>query len=59
MLNRENEKFNLDEKLDETLVDIIDFETKEKKDNSPQKKPTSRLMQKLKRKRDEEFGKNK
>ncbi|WP_240378028.1 Mu transposase C-terminal domain-containing protein [Bacillus piscicola] len=59
MLNRENEKFNLDEKLDETQVDIIDFETKEKIDNSPQKKSTSRLMQKLKKKRDEEFGKNK
>lgn len=57
--NREGEKFNLIDKPDEEQVEVIDFETKEKIDNSPQKKSPSRLMQKLKKKRDEEFGKNK
>ncbi|MBO0992593.1 Mu transposase C-terminal domain-containing protein [Bacillus sp. SD088] len=58
-LNREDEKFNLIDKPDEVQVDIIDFETKEKINNSSPKKSPSRLMQKLKKKRDEEFGKNK
>ena len=58
-LNRESEKFDLSPDKDSESAEIIDFSTKEKVDETPPKKSPSRLMQKLKKKRDEEFGKNK
>lgn len=56
-LNRENEKFDLSPAEVIETAEIIDFSTKEKIEDSPLKKSSSRLMDKLKKKRDEEFGK--
>ena len=58
-LNRESEKFDLSPDKVSESAEVIDFATKEKVDETPPKKSSSRLMQKLKKKRDEEFGKNK
>lgn len=58
-LNREAEKFDLSSNKVSEAAEIIDFVTKEKIDETPPKKSSSRLMEKLKKKRDEEFGKDK
>src|SRR5699024_8324358 len=58
-LNRGSEKFDLSPDKVSESAEVIDFATKEKVDETPPKKSSSRLMQKLKKKRDEEFGKNK
>jgi len=58
-LNRESEKFDLSPDKVSESAEVIDFATKEKVDGTLPKKSPSRLMQKLKKKRDEEFGKNK
>lgn len=58
-INREEEKFNLSPPVKSEEVEIIDFTTKKKIEEQPAKKGTSRLMEKLKRKRDEELGKDK
>ncbi|WP_071396590.1 Mu transposase C-terminal domain-containing protein [Bacillus tuaregi] len=58
-LNREAEKFDLSPNKVSETADVIDFVTKEKIDETPPKKSNSRLMEKLKKKRDEEFGKDK
>lgn len=58
-LNRESEKFDLSPDKVSESAEVIDFATKEKVDETPPKKSSSRLMQKLKKKRDEEFGENK
>ncbi|HZG10942.1 Mu transposase C-terminal domain-containing protein [Bacillus sp. BNPI-92] len=58
-LNREAEKFDLSPNKVSEAADVIDFVTKEKIDETPPKKSSSRLMEKLKKKRDEEFGKDK
>lgn len=59
LLNRESEKFDLSPDKVSESAEVIDFATKEKIDDNTPKKSPSRLMQKLKKKRDEEFGKNK
>ncbi|QXE01941.1 Mu transposase C-terminal domain-containing protein [Terribacillus sp. DMT04] len=59
LLNRESEKFDLSPDKVSKSAEVIDFATKEKIDDNTPKKSPSRLMQKLKKKRDEEFGKNK
>ncbi|XOQ14295.1 MAG: Integrase catalytic domain-containing protein [Shouchella clausii] len=59
LLNRESEKFDLSPHKVSESAEVIDFTTKEKVEETPSKKSPSRLMQKLKKKRDEEFGKNK
>lgn len=58
-LNRETEKFDLSPNKVSEAAEVIDFVTKEKIDETPPKKSRSRLMEKLKKKRDEEFGKDK
>ncbi|PPA83578.1 transposase [Brevibacillus laterosporus] len=58
-LNREAEKFDLSPNKVSEAAEVIDFVTKEKVDETPPKKSGSRLMEKLKKKRDEEFGKDK
>lgn len=58
-LNRESEKFDLSPEKVGEAAEVIDFSTKEKVDEALPEKSPSRLMQKLKKKRDEEFGKNK
>jgi hypothetical protein len=58
-LNREAEKFDLSPNKVSEVADVIEFVTKEKIDEIPPKKSGSRLMEKLKKKRDEEFGKDK
>ena len=57
VLNREDEKFDLVNKPNDVRAEVIDFATKEKINDIPPKKSSSRLMDKLKKKRDEEFGK--
>ena len=58
-LNRETEKFDLSaEEVSET-GEVFDFDSREKIEDTPPNNSTSRLMEKLKKKRDEEFGKNK
>ncbi|WP_375199898.1 Mu transposase C-terminal domain-containing protein [Bacillus sp. RS11] len=56
--NREGEKFDLSHTVAEQSTEIIDFTSRIKLEERPQKKSPSRLMEKLKRKRDEEFGKD-
>ncbi|TKI46658.1 Mu transposase C-terminal domain-containing protein [Lysinibacillus tabacifolii] len=56
--NREEEKFDLSPTVAEQTTEIIDFTSRIKLEEQPQKKSPSRLMEKLKRKRDEEFGKD-
>ncbi|MCM3325002.1 Mu transposase C-terminal domain-containing protein [Cytobacillus kochii] len=58
-LNRETEKLDLSPNKVSEAAEVIDFVTKEKIDETPPKKSSSRLMEKLKKKRDEEFGKDK
>ncbi|WDV06737.1 transposase [Lysinibacillus irui] len=55
--NREEEKFDLSPTVAGQSTEIIDFTSRIKLEEQPQKK-SSRLMEKLKRKRDEEFGKD-
>ena len=59
-VNREEEKFVLSpmSTVAEQSTEIIDFTTRTKIEEQPEKKSPSRLMEKLKRKRDEEFGKD-
>ncbi|HLQ87472.1 MAG TPA: hypothetical protein VK109_03050 [Enterococcus sp.] len=59
LLNRDSEKFDLSPDKVSESAEVIDFARKGKVDETPPKKSRSRLMQKLKKKRDEEFGKNK
>lgn len=58
-LHRQVEKIDLaTEKVSEKAT-VIDFATKEKINKETPKKSSSRLMDKLRKKRDEEFGKDK
>lgn len=57
-LNRVEEKFDLSLAVVSDQPDIIDFVTKEKVQDDIPKKSSSRLMEKLKKKRDEKFGKD-
>lgn len=57
-LNREEEKFDLSPVVVSEQADVIDFVTKEKAQDDTPKKSSSRLMEKLKKKRDETFGKD-
>ncbi|WP_062197416.1 Mu transposase C-terminal domain-containing protein [Massilibacterium senegalense] len=56
--NREEEKFDLAPTVAEQPAEIIDFTSRTKLEQQPEKKSSSRLMEKLKRKRDEKFGKD-
>lgn len=56
-LNRKEEQFDLNPNDTSNTADVIDFTTKEKLNESPVKSTNSRLMEKLRRKRDEEFEK--
>ncbi|MGE7114171.1 Mu transposase C-terminal domain-containing protein [Lysinibacillus sp. NPDC047702] len=56
--NREEEKFDLSPIVAEQPTEIIDFTSRTKLEEQPEKKSSSRLMGKLKRKRDVEFGKD-
>lgn len=56
--NREEEKFDLSPIVAEQPAEIIDFASHTKLEQQPEKKTSSRLMEKLKRKRDEQFGKD-
>lgn len=58
--NREEEKFDLSPTptVAEHPTEIIDFASRTKFEEQAEKKSSSRLMEKLKRKRDEEFGKD-
>lgn len=56
--NREEEKFDLAPTVAEQPAEIIDFTSRTKLEQQPEKKSSSRLMEKLKRKRDEQFGKD-
>lgn len=57
-LNREEEKFDLTPAVVSDQADVIDYVTKEKVQDDKSEKSSSRLMEKLKKKRDETFGKN-
>lgn len=57
VMNRNNEKFDLVEKLSEQSAQVIEFSSKNRQSEEPSNKSSSRLMEKLKKKRDEEFGK--
>ena len=57
IMNRNNEKFDLVEKLSEQPAQVIEFSSKNRQSEELPKKSSSRLMEKLKKKRDEEFGK--
>ncbi len=58
--NREEEKFILSptSTMAEQPIEIIDFVPRTKLEKQVEKKSSSRLMEKLKRKRDEQFGKD-
>ncbi|MEC1722655.1 Mu transposase C-terminal domain-containing protein [Schinkia azotoformans] len=62
-LHRQVEHFDLEAEAEQgserATVTVIDFATKEKLEDETPKKSTSRLMDKLRKKRDEEFGKDK
>ncbi|QBJ66103.1 transposase [Bacillus anthracis] len=58
LMNREEEKFVLAEKTKSEPAQVVEFQNKEMA-ASPTHKSSSRLMEKLKRKRDEEFEKDK
>ncbi len=58
-MNREKEKFDLSPTVTEQDTEIIEFTPKTKLEEQPEKKSTSRLMDKLRKKRDEEFEKDK
>ncbi|MFU8648179.1 Mu transposase C-terminal domain-containing protein [Lysinibacillus sp. RSDA_15] len=57
-VNRKEEKFDLAPTVAEQPAEIIDFASRPKLEQQPEKKSSSRLMEKLKRKRDEQFGKD-
>ncbi len=57
-LNRQQEKFDLSPATVSEKAEVIDFSTKEKVQSELSKKSSSRLMEKLKKKRDEKFGKD-
>ncbi|PRC95417.1 transposase [Bacillus cereus] len=57
-LNRQQEKFDLSPEAVSKKAEVIDFSTKEKEQSELSKKSSSRLMEKLKKKRDEKFGKD-
>ncbi|PFW97784.1 transposase [Bacillus pseudomycoides] len=57
-LNRQKEKFDLSSEAVSEKAEVIDFSTKEKVQSELPKKSSSRLMEKLKKKRDEKFGKD-
>lgn len=59
MINREEEKFNLIEKTIIETGQVIEFAQKNSDVEENPKKSTSRLMDKLRKKRDEELGKDK
>lgn len=59
LINRKEEKFILNKKPNDPPAKVIEFSSKENERETPVKKSNSRLMEKLKKKRDEEFGKNK
>lgn len=56
--NREEEKFDLSPIKYPEKSDVVDLTTRERIKEDEPKLSNSRLMEKLKRKRDEEFGKN-
>ena len=58
--NREEEKFDLSptSSIAEQPTEVIDFVSRTKLEQTVEKKSSSRLMDKLKRKRDEQFGKD-
>lgn len=58
MIQRQIEKFDLDIEKVAEKGKVIDFENKEKIEEKAPEKSTSRLMEKLRKKRDEELGKN-
>jgi Mu transposase, C-terminal len=58
-LNRQVEQFDLESEQVDQKASIIDFATKEKVEEETPKKSSSRLMDKLRKKRDEEYGKGK
>ncbi|MFT8320043.1 MAG: transposase [Bacillus sp. (in: firmicutes)] len=57
-LNREKEKFDLSSTIVSDQAGVIDFVTKEKVQDDIPKRSSSSLMEKLKKKRDEAFGKD-
>lgn len=57
LMNRERENFDLTSVADQKKVNVIDSNVQENLQEETPKKPSSRLMEKLKRKRDEEYGK--
>ncbi|MEK4626763.1 Mu transposase C-terminal domain-containing protein [Solibacillus sp. FSL R7-0682] len=59
-VNREEEKFDLSfpSSVAEQPTEVIDFVSRTKLEEQKEEKSPSRLMEKLKRKRDEEFGKD-
>ncbi|WP_026558821.1 Mu transposase C-terminal domain-containing protein [Bacillus sp. J37] len=58
-LHRQLEQFDLESELVDQKGSVIDFATKGKIEEDTPKKSTSRLMDKLRKKRDEEFEKDK
>lgn len=58
-LNRQVEQFDLESEQIDQKASVLDFATKEKVDDETPKKSSSRLMEKLRKKRDEEYGKDK
>lgn len=56
-LNRKVEKFDLTPEIEQTEHKVFNFETKLEINNKNDQNKNSRLMKKLKKKRDEEFGK--
>lgn len=57
IMNRNNEKFDLVDKVNEQSAQIVEFTSKTPKSEALPQKSNSRLMGKLKKKRDEEFEK--
>jgi hypothetical protein len=58
-LNRQVEQFDLESEQNDQKASVIDFAKKEKVEEETTKKSSSRLMDKLRKKRDEEYGKDK
>lgn len=57
IMNRNDEKFDLVEKVSKQPTQVIEFTSKNRQSEESHEKSSSRLMEKLKKKRDEEFGK--
>ncbi|MCK1997440.1 Mu transposase C-terminal domain-containing protein [Psychrobacillus psychrodurans] len=57
IMNRNNEQFDLIDKVNEQPTQVVEFTSKTLKSEVLTKKSNSRLMEKLKKKRDEEFEK--